>query len=92
VVRNAGTKSTIRDKKKEVSLAREPGSGIPMDKDHLPLLEDQNPQQRSEMFTGTGRAKFSLTEVIKKISSASGCEADIRLTFIHRLKHNRKSV
>jgi hypothetical protein len=30
-------------RKGKISSIRDPGSGIQMDKDHLPLLEDQNP-------------------------------------------------
>lgn len=29
----------------EINQSSNPGSGIQMDKDHLPLLEDQNPVQ-----------------------------------------------
>jgi hypothetical protein len=47
-----------------------------MDKDHLPLLEDQNPVRRSEIFAGTGSAKVALTEAIKSLSNVSGREAD----------------
>lgn len=47
-----------------------------MDKDHLPLLEDQNPVRRSEIFAGTGSAKVALTEAIKNLSNVSGREAD----------------
>ncbi|EGY1962364.1 hypothetical protein PP677_003819 [Salmonella enterica] len=43
-----------------------------MDKDHLPLLEDQNPVRRSEIFAGTGSAKVALTEAIKSLSNVSG--------------------
>ncbi|MCF8581534.1 hypothetical protein L2X67_17125 [Enterobacter ludwigii] len=48
-----------------------------MDKDHLPLLEDQNPVRRSEIFAGTGSAKVALTEAIKSLSNVSGREADV---------------
>ena len=48
-----------------------------MDKDHLPLQEDQNPVRRSEIFAGTGSAKVALTEAIKSLSNVSGREADI---------------
>jgi len=48
-----------------------------MDKDHLPLLEDQNPVRSSEILTGTGSAKVALTEAIKSLSNVSGREADI---------------
>jgi hypothetical protein len=44
-----------------------PGSSIQMDKDHLPLLEDQNPVRRSEILSGTGRVKISLTNAVKKL-------------------------
>ncbi|WP_230319586.1 hypothetical protein, partial [Salmonella enterica] len=43
---------------------------------HLPLLEDQNPVRRSEIFAGTGSAKVALTEAIKSLSNVSGREAD----------------
>ena len=48
-----------------------------MDKDHLSLLEDQNPVRRSEIFAGTGSAKVALTEAIKSLSNVSGREADV---------------
>jgi len=48
-----------------------------MDKDHLPLLEDQNPVRRSEIFAGTGRAKIALTDAVKNLSNVSGREADV---------------
>ena len=48
-----------------------------MDKDHLPLLEDQNPVRRSEIFAGTGSAKITLTGAVKSLSNVSGREADI---------------
>ncbi|MDM6727474.1 MULTISPECIES: hypothetical protein, partial [Klebsiella] len=44
---------------------------------HLPLLEDQNPVRRSEIFAGTGSAKVALTEAIKSLSNVSGREADV---------------
>ena len=49
-----------------------------MDKDHLSLLEDQNPVRRSEIFAGSGSAKVALTEAIKSLSNVSGREADMR--------------
>ncbi|EIW9109612.1 hypothetical protein A8C28_27205 [Klebsiella pneumoniae] len=48
-----------------------------MDKDHLSLLEDQNPVRRSEIFAGSGSAKVALTEAIKSLSNVSGREADV---------------
>lgn len=48
-----------------------------MDKDHLPLLEDQNLVRRSEILAGTGSAKVALTEAIKSLSHVSGREADV---------------
>src|SRR5688572_4678389 len=51
-----------------------------MDKDHLPLLEDQNPVRRSEIFADTGSAKVALTEAIKSLSNVSGREADVITT------------
>ncbi|HBU6366850.1 TPA: hypothetical protein MC503_003337 [Citrobacter freundii] len=48
-----------------------------MDKDNLPLLEDQNPVRRSEILAGTGSAKVALTEAIKSLSNVSGREADV---------------
>ena len=48
-----------------------------MDKDHLPLQEDQNPVRRSEIFAGSGSAKVALTEAIKSLSNVSGREADV---------------
>lgn len=54
-----------------------PGSSIQMDKDHLPLLEDQNPVRRSEILSGTGRVKISLTNAVKSLSNVSGREADV---------------
>ena len=48
-----------------------------MDKDHLPLQEDQNPVRRSEIFAGSGSAKVALTEAIKSWSNVSGREADV---------------
>ncbi|ELP0881975.1 TPA: hypothetical protein L9L17_005381 [Klebsiella pneumoniae] len=50
-----------------------------MDKDHLPLQEDQNPVRLSEIFAGTGSAKVALTEAIKSLSNVSGCEADVNI-------------
>lgn len=61
-----------------------------MDKDHLPLLEDQNPVRRSEIFAGTGSAKVAFTEAIKSLSNVSGREADsesIRLPVSDRRKN-----
>ena len=55
-----------------------------MDKDHLPLLEDQNPVRRSEIFAGTGSAKVALTEAIKSLSNVSGREADICVLGQHK--------
>ncbi|MGR7483797.1 hypothetical protein [Klebsiella aerogenes] len=51
-----------------------------MDKDHLPLLEDQNPVRRSKIFAGTGSAKVVFTEAIKSLSNVSWLEADGSLT------------
>ena len=65
-------------RKRKISSIRDPGSGIQMDKDHLPLLEDQNPLRRSEIFAGTRRAKFALAEAIKSLSNASGREGDVK--------------
>ena len=48
-----------------------------MDKDHLPLLEDQNPVRRSEIFAGSRSATLALTEAIKSLSNVSGREADV---------------
>lgn len=48
-----------------------------MDKDHLPLLEDQNPLRRSEIFAGSRSATLDLTEAIKSLSNVSGREADV---------------
>ena len=53
-----------------------------MDKDHLPLLEDQNPVRRSEIFAGTGSAKVALTEAIKSLSNVSGQEADVETAIL----------
>jgi hypothetical protein len=47
-----------------------------MDRDHLPLLEDQNPLRRSEIFTGTRSAKIALVDVVKSLSNVSGREAE----------------
>jgi hypothetical protein len=68
-------------RKRKISPVCNPGSGIQMDKDHLPLLEDQNPVRRSEIFAGTGSAKIALTEAIKSLSNVSGREADILRVF-----------
>ncbi|WP_219928442.1 hypothetical protein, partial [Salmonella enterica] len=46
-----------------------------------PLLEDQNPVRRSEIFAGTGSAKVALTEAIKSLSNVSGREADAPLLY-----------
>lgn len=48
-----------------------------MDKDHLPLLEDQNPVRRSEKFAGTRSMKVVLTEDIKSLSNVSGREVGV---------------
>lgn len=56
-----------------------------MDKDHLPLLEDQNPVRRSEILAGTGSATLALTEAIKSLSNVSGREADIQLPLMSRI-------
>lgn len=56
-----------------------------MDKDHLSLLEDQNPVRRSEIFAGSGSAKVALTEAIKSLSNVSGREADIQLPLMSRI-------
>ena len=61
-----------------------PGSGIQMDKDHLPLLEDQNPVRRSEILSGTGRVKISLTNAVKSLSNVSGREADVTNIYMHQ--------
>jgi hypothetical protein len=53
-----------------------------MDKDHLPLLEDQNPVRRSEILADTGSAKVALTEAIKSLSNVSGREADIQAAIL----------
>ena len=63
-------------RKRKISSVSDPGSGIQMDKDNLPLLEDQNPVRRSEILAGTGSAKVALTEAIKSLSNVSGREAD----------------
>ena len=57
-----------------------------MDKDHLPLLEDQNPVRRSEILAGTGSAEVALTEAIKSLSNVSGREADIASTWYVSLR------
>lgn len=61
-----------------------PGSSIQMDKDHLPLLEDQNPVRRSEILSGTGRVKISLTNAVKSLSNVSGREADVTNIYMHQ--------
>ncbi len=48
-----------------------------MDKDHLPLLEDQKLVRRSEILAGTESAKVALTEAIKSLSNVSEREAGI---------------
>ena len=63
-----------------------------MDKDHLPLLEDQNPVRRSEIFAGTGSAKVALTEAIKSLSNVSGREADVANTMAYKLKESDHSA
>ncbi|WP_374221738.1 hypothetical protein [Klebsiella quasivariicola] len=57
-----------------------------MDKDHLPLLEDQNPLRRSEIFAGSRSATLALTEAIKSLSNVSGREAEVGIC------HNRRDV
>lgn len=52
-----------------------------MDKDNLPLLEDQNPVRRSEIFAGTRSAALALTEAIKSLSKVSGREAEVGTCF-----------
>jgi len=60
-----------------------------MDKDHLPLLEDQTPLRRSEIFAGSRSATLALTEAIKSLSNVSGREADIAYTL---LNYNKKTT
>ncbi|WP_207205544.1 MULTISPECIES: hypothetical protein [Yersiniaceae] len=48
-----------------------------MEKDHLPLLEDQNLLPRGKKLPGGRRTKFALTEDIKRLSDVSGGEADV---------------
>jgi|UPI0005A15095 hypothetical protein len=62
-----------------------------MDKDHLSLLEDQNPVRRSEIFAGSGSAKVALTEAIKSLSNVSGREADVYAFALRLVKHERRS-
>lgn len=52
-----------------------------MDKDNLPLLEDQNPVRRSEIFAGTRSAALALIEAIKSLSKVSGREAEVGTCF-----------
>ncbi|HBR1106048.1 TPA: hypothetical protein L9L02_005117 [Klebsiella pneumoniae] len=58
-----------------------------MDKDHLSLLEDQNPVRRSEIFAGSGSAKVALTEAIKSLSNVSGREADVCVALCTKNEH-----
>ncbi|CNE00368.1 Uncharacterised protein [Yersinia pseudotuberculosis] len=64
-------------RKRKISSVSDLGSGIQMDKDNLPLLEDQNPVRRSKIFAGSRSETLALTEVIKSLSNVSGREADI---------------
>src|SRR5476649_1190347 len=64
-------------RKRKISSIRDPGSGIQMDKDNLPLLEDQNPVRRSKIFAGSRGATLALTEVIKSLPNVSGREAEV---------------
>lgn len=50
---------------------------IQMDKDHLPLLEDQNPVGWSKVFAGSRSATLAFTEAIKSLSNVSGREAEV---------------
>ena len=52
-------------RKRKISSIRDPGSGIQMDKNHLPLLEDQNMLQRGKILTGTRGAKFAFAEACR---------------------------
>ncbi|WP_194432924.1 hypothetical protein [Klebsiella pneumoniae] len=63
-----------------------------MDKDHLSLLEDQNPVRRSEIFAGSGSAKVALTEAIKSLSNVSGREADIANSLLCELSGSRSEL
>ncbi|EBI6201061.1 hypothetical protein DX185_17790 [Salmonella enterica] len=38
---------------------------------YLPLLENQNPVRRSEIFAATGSTKVALTDAIKSLSNVS---------------------
>ena len=69
-----------------------PGSSIQMDKDHLPLLEDQNPVRRSEILSGTGRVKISLTNAVKSLSNVSGREADVTNIYMHQSVGSRSDT
>ncbi|WLS81206.1 hypothetical protein Q3V30_22340 (plasmid) [Erwinia pyri] len=50
-----------------------------MDKDHLPLLEDQNPLRRSEIFAGTRSETLALTEAIKACRMSQGVKRTLNL-------------
>jgi len=70
-----------------------PVFGIQMDKDHLPLLEDPNPERRCEISAGTGSANVALTEAIKILLNVSGREAEVRNAYLHQgVLNHRKQV
>lgn len=63
-----------------------------MDKDHLPLLEDQNPLRRSEIFAGTRSETLALTEAIKACQMSQGVKRTSQLTRIMRSLFSKHTV